>query len=107
MNDFELLEKQINSGLEEGESIISGIIFLLEAKGSEFQSQFITISEQELQCKIAVSCPQKKSDEEKERGNFAVPKGASSWPPPSSRRRSPVCQARTSVRALKHRICKG
>ena len=39
MNDFELLEKQINSGLEEGESIISGIIFLLEAKGSEFQNK--------------------------------------------------------------------
>ena len=100
MNEFELLEKQINNGLEEGAIIFSGIIFFAGSKG-------LRISEQELQSKIAVSWPQKKSDEEKERGIFDVPKGAPSWPPPSSRRRSPVSQARTSVRALKHRICKG
>jgi hypothetical protein len=33
--------------------------FLLEAKGPEFQSQFITISELELQSKVVVSSPQK------------------------------------------------
>ena len=92
MNDFELLEKQINSGLEEGESFTSGIIFLLEAKGSEFQSQFITISEQELQCKIAVSCPQKNLMKKKKEEILLYQKG------PHLGRRRLLAAARRSPR---------
>jgi len=83
MNDFELLEKQINSGLEEGESIISGIIFLLEAKGSEFQSQFI---------KIAVSCPQKNLMKKKKEEILLYQKG------PNLGRRRLLAAARRSPR---------
>lgn len=104
MNEFELLEKQRNSGLEEGEIIISGIIFA-GSKGPKIsesvQYNFRTKnSKAKLQFHPPKNLMKKREDE-----ILAVPKGASSWPPPpSSRRRPPVSQARTSVRALKHRI---
>ena len=107
MNEFELLEKQINNGLEEGEIIFSGIIFFAGSKGLRISESVHYNFRTRTPMQNCSFMPPKKSDEEKERGIFAVPKGASSWPPPSSRRRSPVSQARTSVRALKHRICKG